>query len=310
MAHNVFFGKIALGNALDLLQHMQRIHKAAAGAFRQVDLGHIAGHNDLGTHAHAGQEHFHLLRRGVLCLVQNDEGVVQRTAAHIGQRGHLNDLFFHQTLICFSTQHIKQTVIQRAQIRVHLLLQITGQKTQFLPCFYRRAGQHDAGHLLGLEGLYGHSYGEVGLTGARRADTKGDGIVPDGIQVFLLAQRLGPDGPPFDRNRYKILGQFPHPFLSAVMGQADAVAHSLILQRGMVLDQKKHAFHRAAGRRYVGRFAGEPELCAPADGRNGELVFQQPDVPVAVAKDRRGDLYTIQFNVLFCHVLLLMCLLR
>ena len=94
------------------------------------------------------------------------------------------------------------------------------------------------------------------------------------------------------------------------MSQADAVAHSLILQRGMVLDQKKHAFHRAAGRRYVGRFAGKPELCAPADGRNGELVFQKPDVPVAVAKDRRGNLYTIQFNVLFCHVLLLMCLLR
>jgi len=70
------------------------------------------------------------------------------------------------------------------------------------------------------------------------------------------------------------------------------------------------AASRAAARRYVGRFTGEPELCAPADGRNGELVFQQPDVPVAVAKDRRGDLYTIQFNVLFCHVLLLMCLLR
>ena len=41
VAHNVFFGKIALGNALDLLQHMQRIHKAAAGAFRQVDLSYI-----------------------------------------------------------------------------------------------------------------------------------------------------------------------------------------------------------------------------------------------------------------------------
>ena len=126
MADNILLRKIALCNAIHVLENMQRIHKAAAGTVRQIDLGHIAGHNHLGTYTHTGQKHLHLLRCGILRLIQDDKGIIQRAAAHICQRSNLNDLLFHQALIGLSAQHIEQAIVERAQIRVHLLLQITG----------------------------------------------------------------------------------------------------------------------------------------------------------------------------------------
>ena len=38
-----------------------------------------------------GEEHLHLLGRGVLRLVQDDEAVVERASAHEGQRRDLDD---------------------------------------------------------------------------------------------------------------------------------------------------------------------------------------------------------------------------
>ena len=43
MAHDIFFCKITLRNAAHAFQHLQRVHKAAAGPVRQVDLSYIAG---------------------------------------------------------------------------------------------------------------------------------------------------------------------------------------------------------------------------------------------------------------------------
>ena len=123
---------------------MQGIHQAASGLFRQVHLGHIARHYHFAAHAHAGQEHLHLFGGGVLGFIQDDKGIVQRAAAHIGQRGHLNGLLFYQLLEGFRPQQVKQAVIQRAQIGVHLILQIAGQKAQLLPRFHGGAGQNNA----------------------------------------------------------------------------------------------------------------------------------------------------------------------
>ena len=43
---------------------------------KQIDLGHITGNHHLGADTHTCEEHFHLLRCGVLCLVQNDKGII------------------------------------------------------------------------------------------------------------------------------------------------------------------------------------------------------------------------------------------
>src|SRR5207253_5017019 len=56
----------------DLLQAEQ-----ATALTRQVDLGDVAGDDRPRPEADAGEEHLHLLGRGVLRLVEDDEAVVQ-----------------------------------------------------------------------------------------------------------------------------------------------------------------------------------------------------------------------------------------
>ena len=50
----------------------------------------VAGDDHARALAEAGQEHLHLHRRGVLRLVEDDEGVGQRAAAHEGERRDLD----------------------------------------------------------------------------------------------------------------------------------------------------------------------------------------------------------------------------
>ena len=253
---------------------MQRIHKAAADTVRQIDLGHIAGHNHLGTYTHTGQKHLHLLRCSVLRLIQDDKGIIQRAAAHIRQRSNLNDLLFHQALIGLSTQHIEQAIVERAQVRVYLLLQITGQKTQLLACFHGGTGQHNAGNILGLERFDRHCNGQIGLAGTGGTNAKGHSILADSIQIFLLAQCLGADGAALDCDRDKILSQLPDTLLLSIVSKAQAVAHRLILQRRVVFDQEQHPLHGTHSSGHVGLLAREAKHRTPADCRDRELLFQ------------------------------------
>mgnify|MGYP000296703319 CR=1 FL=1 len=82
-------------NAFDAFEDMQGMYQTgtrrAVLALRgQVYLGDVAGDDDLGAEAQAGEEHLHLLPGGVLGLVQDDEAVVQGTAGACRQRGHLD----------------------------------------------------------------------------------------------------------------------------------------------------------------------------------------------------------------------------
>ena len=55
-----------------------REQSGAAAALGEVDLGDVAGDDDLGAEPEPGEEHLHLLGRGVLRLVEDDERVVER----------------------------------------------------------------------------------------------------------------------------------------------------------------------------------------------------------------------------------------
>ena len=59
---------------------------------RQVNLCNVAGDDGFGADADARQEHFHLLRRRVLCFVKDDEGMVERASAHVGKRSDFDGI--------------------------------------------------------------------------------------------------------------------------------------------------------------------------------------------------------------------------
>ena len=159
----------------------------------QVDLGDVAGDDDLGAEAEAGEEHLHLLGRGVLRLVEDDERVVERPAAQERQRGDLDGAGGEQLGDRLGVDHVVQRVVERAQVGVDLLAERAGQEAEPLPRLDGRAAEDDPVDLLGLQRLHGLGHREVGLAGAGRADAEGDRVLVDRVDVALLVERLGPD---------------------------------------------------------------------------------------------------------------------
>ena len=193
VAHHVALVEVHEGDALDLAEDAQRLDQAGRTAVRQVDLGDVAGDDRLAAEADARQEHLHLLGRGVLRLVEDHERVVQRAAAHEGERRDLDGAALEQPLDLLGLEHVVERVVQRPQVRIDLLLQVAGQEAELLARLDRRARQHDAADLLGQQARDRLRHRQVGLAGAGRADAEDDVVLVDGFEVLPLRRRLGHD---------------------------------------------------------------------------------------------------------------------
>src|SRR4051794_5145677 len=77
-------------DVLDPGEDVANLDQTGGRASLQVDLGDVSGDDHLRPEPKSGQEHLHLLGAGVLRLVEDDEAVVQRAAAHEGQRRDLD----------------------------------------------------------------------------------------------------------------------------------------------------------------------------------------------------------------------------
>ena len=175
------------------LQRAVRFEQAGMLVRRQIDLRFVAGDDGLGADAEAREEHEHLLGGRVLRFVENDEGVVQRASAHVGQRRDLDDAALGVLLDFLGRQHVVQRVVQRAQIGHDLLVEIARQKAERLAGLDRRAGEDDARNLAFAQRGQRHGHGQIGLARAGRADAEGHVVAADGIEVFLLPDGLGGD---------------------------------------------------------------------------------------------------------------------
>ncbi len=153
---------------------------------RQVDLAHVAGNDCHGAEADAGEEHLHLLDGGVLRLIENHVGIVERAAAHIGERRNLDHVALDQLGHLLEAEHLVQRVVQRAQIRIDLLAEITRQEAQLFACLDRGAHQQQALHPVGFQCFDRTGYGQIGLAGAGRAHAEADVVRGDGVQVAGL----------------------------------------------------------------------------------------------------------------------------
>ena len=139
VAHHVFAREAGEEDVVDLVEHLGD-EPQAAGAGRQVDLGDVAGDDHARAEAEPGEEHLHLLGRRVLRLVEHDERVVERAAAHVGERGDLDRAGRQQLGHELGIHHLVERVVQRAQVRVDLVGQRAGQEAEPLPRLDRRAG--------------------------------------------------------------------------------------------------------------------------------------------------------------------------
>lgn len=177
MAYHVFTVEEVKADFLYLGEDFDGVTQTRFGVTRQVNLGDVTGDNRFRVKANTRQEHLHLFDGGVLALIQNDERVVKRTATHVGQRSNFNHVTLDELFNFLEAEHFEQRVIQRTQVGIYFLTQITRQEAQFFTGFNSRAGQQDTADLLTLERINRSGNRQIGFTRTRRAYTEGDVVV-------------------------------------------------------------------------------------------------------------------------------------
>ena len=192
VTYHVFGSQVCEGDTVDAMQNVFDCCEAGT-RHGQIDLRNIACDDHLGVEPQTGQEHLHLLFGRVLCLVEDDESVVQRTAAHICKRGHLDRAVIHKPVQLFCAEHIGERIIQRPQVWIDLLAQRAGQEAEILPRLDRRTREDDSTDFTVLEGPDGLRHGEIGLSSAGRADGEGDRIGFNRIDIGDLPRGFGTD---------------------------------------------------------------------------------------------------------------------
>ena len=192
--HDVVARQVGEVDVVDLVQHAGH-EPQARRALRQVDLRDVARDDHARAEAEAREEHLHLLGRGVLRLVEHDERVVERAAAHVGERCDLDRAGRHELRHDLGVHHLVERVVERPQVRVDLVVERAGQEPEPLPRLDGGPGQDDAADLLALQRLHGLRHREVGLARAGRADAEHDRVLFDRVDVRLLAEGLRPDDP-------------------------------------------------------------------------------------------------------------------
>ena len=131
--------------------------------------------------------------RRVLGLVEDDERVVQRAAAHEGERRDLDHAALQVLVHLLGLEHVVEGVEQRAQVGVDLGHQVAGQEAEPLARLDRRARQDDAVDLAARERRDRHRHREERLAGAGRADADRDRGAADRVDVALLVDGLRRD---------------------------------------------------------------------------------------------------------------------
>ena len=211
-----------------------------------------------------------------------------RAAPHIGQRGDFDRAAFHHAADLLGVDHLVEGVVEGAQVGVDLLGEGAGEEAELLAGFDGRAGEDQAVDLLGHEGLDGDGHGQVGLAGAGGADAEDDGVLADGVDVLLLADRLGLDGAAAagqDRVAEDHRGAGGAVAADDVDGPADGVGGEGVAP----LHQGDELLEEAGDPFGVGLFAGDGDLvAADEDGAlEGGLDQLEQLVPGSEEADHR-----------------------
>src|SRR5437879_2658192 len=292
--HHVAFIEVHKADARYALKHFERIQQAAALTARKVDLSDVAVHYHLGIEALARQHHFHLLGGAVLGLIQDDEAVVERAAAHEGNGRHFDgqalEQFFH--LVWF--EHIVKGVIKRAQVRIHLLLQGSWEKAQALAGLYRRPRQNDAAHALTGEGPDRHGHRQIGFPGSRGSHAEHQVVAFDRFQIAALIDGLG-------RNHFLAKTALPATRHQRAQGHigifgdhSEVTVQIPVVKRVPLAHQSRVVLQDAFGSADVGGLTLDLETVIDELSADLEAVLDQTDVLVAGSKkafNSSDDLY-------------------
>ena len=114
------------------------------------------------------------------------------------------DAVRHEPLEPLGVEHVVERVVERAQVRIDLLLERAGQEAEPLAGLDRGAGEDDAPDLLVEQRAHRQRHREVGLAGAGGADGEHDVVRADEVDVLLLGGALRRDRPAGARRQDRV----------------------------------------------------------------------------------------------------------
>ena len=191
MAHYIFTVHVHESYATYSVQDFQGLGKSASDATGQIHLRCVSSDYHLGVHAHSCQEHLYLCRSGVLSLIKDNNGIVQRASSHESQGSDLHDVLFHHLAQLLCRNHILQSIVEGLQIRVYLVPHVTRQETKFLTCLHRRARKDYLAYLLVLQRAHGQCYAHVCLAATGRSGGEYHIVLLIKAHQFLLVLASG-----------------------------------------------------------------------------------------------------------------------
>lgn len=291
-------------DALDILEDLAGLAQARSDAARQIDLPEVARDDHARAEAQARQEHLHLLVRRVLRLIEDDEGVLERAAAHVGERRDLDDALGHELLVAVLAEDVLQGIVERAQVRIDLVLQVARQEAETLPRLDGRARQDDAAHFFVAQGSDSHDDGQVRLARARRADAERDGIMANRVEVAALSERLRAHVAAPRRHEDRVAEQRVQSLALAAAHEADAVADLVHRDRRSLAVEILELLDERCRHLDLSGLAEDLELLAAADELAVKILAQHLQELVPVPEQR------IRFFVVFKDNLSFQCLLQ
>src|ERR1700678_3380314 len=90
MAYDIGFVQLHDTHVVDDADPAGSIAQAAAAPRRKIYLRDVPIEHHLRARAQSREEHLELIGGGILRFVENHEGVVERTTAHVGERRHFD----------------------------------------------------------------------------------------------------------------------------------------------------------------------------------------------------------------------------
>ena len=251
-----------------------------------------------GVLAHARQEHLHLRNRGVLTLVEDDHGVVQRPPAHVGQRGDLDQVVVHVPADLLVVHQVVQRIEQGPQIGVDLGLEVARQEAQVLAGLDRRPHQHDLLDPPAPQERNGHRHRQVGFARSRRPDAEDQLVFQQRLHVARLTVGTGPDRPVPSRisSVAGLLG------LRAMQRRIDQVADigstAIVVARAVNRPQPLEDPPRLLDPVGVSL---DPDLAVPRQNLHSHRVANLPEILVSTAEDGKLFGMTLQTDRDFRH---------
>ena len=284
VADHVAFVEVDEFDTLDVSQNLPNLDQTGDPFGWKIYLSDITGDNCLGMEPKSRQKHFHLLRRGVLRFVENDERIVQCAAAHKSERRNFDVAPFDRARGPLHIHHVEQRVVERAEIGIHFGVHIARQKSKLLARFNSRPSENDAAHFLLQQRAHGHSHCQIGLTRSGWTDSNDDVVRLDSFYIGFLRRRFGRDKSFFGDNSRRVGEEFFDRSLGALPERTQRMGNVVRLEHHPVVGEGRKfcedTFRVAGG---VWRTV-EGEFFSARREAHTKVFFDQLKMPVVVTE--------------------------